>query len=177
MIIMGIDPGTATTGFGFIQNTQDQYKILDYGCIKTAPNQPLSYRLQQINEDLQSLIKAWKPDAVAIEELFFSKNVKTAIHVAHARGAIMQQLSIHGYQVAEYKPQQVKEAVCGYGKAEKKQIQKMVQMIFSMDHLPTPDDAADALAIAFCHANNLKYQQAIQLDQSINLTQPQQLFT
>lgn len=172
MIIMGIDPGTATTGFGFIECSKDQFKLLDYGCIKTLPNQSLSSRLQQINDDLKTLLKTWKPDSVAIEELFFSKNVKTAIHVAHARGAMMQLLSTSGYEIAEYKPQQVKAAVCDYGNAEKKQIQKMVQLIFQMDHLPTPDDAADALAIAFCHANTLKTNQILNSQEQLPAYNP-----
>ena len=160
MRILGIDPGTATTGFGVIEynerNHQNNYKLLDYGCIKTTANLPLSIRLRQINTDLATLLQAWKPETVAIEELFFSKNVKTAIHVAHARGSIIQQLATNNYDIGEYKPQQIKEAVCGYGKAEKIQVQKMVQIILKMDELPYPDDAADALAVAICHANNVK---------------------
>jgi len=156
MIILGIDPGTATTGFGVIQVEEDETTLLDYGCIETPKNEQLAERLNQISKDLEELIRMWKPDNIAIEELFFSKNVKTAMHVAHARGAIMQKLSQEGYQIYEYKPQQIKESVCGYGKAEKKQVQKMVQMILTMDVLPKPDDAADALATALCHAQHKK---------------------
>ena len=163
MRILGIDPGTATTGFGVIEYRNSEYILLDYGCIVTRPNQPLSTRLKQIGKDLKTIILSWKPSVVAIEELFFSKNVKTAIHVAHARGAIMQQLSLEGYEVAEYKPQEVKEAICGYGRAEKFQVQKMVQMIFSLDAPPSPDDAADAIAIAVCHANSLKSKSLMQM--------------
>ncbi len=156
MIILGIDPGTATTGFGVIQVEEDETTLLDYGCIETPKNEQLAERLNQISKDLEELIRMWKPDNIAIEELFFSKNVKTAMHVAHARGAIMQKLSQEGYQIYEYKPQQIKESVCGYEKAEKKQVQKMVQMILTMDVLPKPDDAADALATALCHAQHKK---------------------
>ena len=158
MIILGLDPGTATIGFGVIESDRQNHRLLDYGCIKTNAGVPLAERLKQIYNDLQTIVKQWKPKAIAIEEVFFSKNVKTAIHVAHARGAMMQQLAVGSHQIAEYKPQEVKAAVCGYGKAEKKQVQKMVQMILEMDELPFPDDAADALALAICHANSLHMQ-------------------
>lgn len=155
MRILGIDPGTATVGFGIIEADKDNYKLLDYGCITTKPNLNFTERLNTIIKDLQSIIGIWKPKAVGIEEIFFNKNVKTAIQVAQARGAILYELSTKKYQIGEYKPQQVKEAVCGYGKAEKKQVQKMVQIILKMNKLPKPDDAADALAIAICHAQHL----------------------
>ena len=158
MIILGLDPGTATIGFGVIESDRQNHRLLDYGCIKTNAGVPLAERLKQIYNDLQTIVKQWKPKAIAIEEVFFSKNVKTAIHVAHARGAMMQQLAVGSHQIAEYKPQEVKAAVCGYGKAEKKQVQKMVQIILEMDELPFPDDAADALALAICHANSLHMQ-------------------
>lgn len=158
MRILGLDPGTATIGFGIIETGRQKHRLLDYGCIKTASGLPFAERLRQIYDDLKIIIKEWKPQAVAIEEVFFSKNVKTAIQVAQARGAIMQQLALETHQIAEYKPQQVKEAVCGYGKAEKRQVQKMVQLILEMDEIPSPDDAADALALAICHANSLHMQ-------------------
>lgn len=156
MIILGLDPGTATTGFGVIDFENNEWKLLDYGCITTPQNLPLPARLNQISNDLEEIVRHWKPKTIAIEELFFSKNVKTAMQVAHARGAIMQKLSAEGYEICEYKPQQIKEAVCGYGRAEKIQVQKMVQLLLKMDHLPKPDDAADALGVAICHANHLK---------------------
>ena len=156
MIILGLDPGTATTGFGIIEYRDNEYRLLDYGCITTTPAQSLARRLNQISTDLEEIVRQARPDEIAIEEIFFSKNIKTAIHVAHARGALMQKLSGEGYRIYEYKPQQIKEAVCGYGKAEKIQVQKMVQLILKMKNLPRPDDAADALAIAICHANNTK---------------------
>lgn len=158
MVILGIDPGTATTGFGVIKYHNNEFSLLDYGCITTQINNNLASRLNQISKDFEEIINLWKPDSIAIEELFFSKNVKTAMHVAHARGAIMQKLSAEGYKIYEYKPQNIKEAVCGYGRAEKIQVQKMVQIILKMDHLPKPDDAADALGVAICHAGNLKFQ-------------------
>lgn len=153
MIILGIDPGTATTGFGVIESNEGgEVKLLDYGCIETHANTPFPQRLKQIAEDLEEIISIWKPRTIAIEELFFRKNVKTAMYVAHARGAIMERLATRGYEIYEYPPQKIKESVCGYGKADKKQVQKMVQLILSMDEIPRPDDAADALAIALCHA-------------------------
>ena len=161
MRILGLDPGTATIGFGVIETDRQKHQLLDYGCIKTQAGLPFPVRLKQIYDDLGSIVKEWKPDAVAIEEIFFSKNVKTAIQVAQARGAILQQLSLGLHQIAEYKPQEVKEAVCGYGKAEKKQVQKMVQLILEMDEIPEPDDAADALALAICHANSIQMQKLV----------------
>ena len=157
MIILGIDPGTATTGFGVIQVDHDEMKLMDYGCIETPKDKSLAERLKLISKDLEELVRMWTPDSIAIEELFFSKNVKTAMHVAHARGAIMQKLADEGFEIHEYKPQQIKEAVSGYGRAEKWQVQKMVQMILKMDVIPKPDDAADALGCAICHAQHLKF--------------------
>ena len=161
MRILGIDPGTATIGFGIIESDRLKHKLLDYGCIKTQAGLPLPVRLQQIYHDLKSIIQEWSPQYVAIEEIFFSKNVKTAIQVAQARGAILQQIALGKHHITEYKPQQVKEAVCGYGRAEKKQVQKMVQLILEMDEIPHPDDAADALALAICHANSLHMQNLV----------------
>lgn len=157
MIILGLDPGTATTGFGVIKFENGEPQLLDYGVISTSKSDTLATRLQQISKDLSEIIQLWKPNHIAIEELFFSKNVKTAMHVAHARGAMMQNLSQNGYQIHEYKPQHIKEAVCGYGRAEKKQMQKMVSLILKMDHIPRPDDAADALGVAICHAAHVKF--------------------
>jgi crossover junction endodeoxyribonuclease RuvC len=157
MVILGLDPGTATTGFGVIEFKNNNFRLLDYGCITTAKIHSLPERLSQISIDLKEIIDTWKPDAIAIEEIFFSKNIKTAMSVAHARGALMQKLSSEGYSIFEYKPQQIKESVCGYGKAEKIQVQKMVQILLQMDVLPKPDDAADALAIAMCHAGTVRF--------------------
>ena len=156
MIILGIDPGTATTGFGVVKFEEDDLSLLDYGCVTTKANAPLAQRLHQIDKDFSEIISMWKPNVIAMEELFFSKNVKSAIHVAHARGALMQKFAGEGYEIHEYKPQHVKEAVSGYGRADKQQVQKMVQLILKMDHLPKPDDAADALAVAICHLNHSK---------------------
>lgn len=163
MIILGIDPGTATTGFGVITSKEGELSMLDYGCITTEKHLSLATRLGQLTKDLEEIINHWKPDTIAIEELFFQKNVKTAMHVAHARGAMIQKISEKGYQLHEYKPQHIKEAVCGYGRAAKEQVQKMVQIILKMDHLPRPDDAADALGVAICHSNFLKLKSLVAL--------------
>lgn len=163
MIILGLDPGTATTGFGVIQikEINDELALLDYGCIITKSNIPLATRLTQLSQDLEKIITYWKPENIAVEELFFSKNVKTAMQVSHARGAILEKLSSKNLSIYEYKPQHIKEAVCGHGRAEKIQVQKMVQLILKMNELPRPDDAADALGAAICHAHRLKFQNLI----------------
>jgi len=110
---------------------------------------------------LEEIIRLWKPDSIAIEELFFSKNVKTAMSVAHARGAIMQKLAVEGYKIFEYKPAHIKEAVCSFGRADKKQVQRMVKMILNMKDIPRPDDAADALAVAICHAFVVQFKEKV----------------
>ena len=161
MIILGLDPGTATTGFGVIKANGESLELLDYGCIETSMAHSLAVRLNQISKDLLEIIKMWKPDSIAIEELFFSKNVKSAMNVAHARGAIMQKLAEQGYKIYEYKPQKIKEAVCNYGRADKKQVQRMVKIILGMNELPRPDDAADALAVAICHANVVQFEKKV----------------
>lgn len=165
MVILGLDPGTATTGFGVIRSTKNGFKLLDYGCIETSMKDPLAQRLKQIGKDILEIVTLWKPDSIAIEELFFSKNVKTAMHVAHARGAVMQKLAEEGYDIHEYKPAQIKEAVCGYGRADKKQVQRMVKIILEMEDIPRPDDAADALAVAICHAGVVQFNKLAEAQQ------------
>jgi crossover junction endodeoxyribonuclease RuvC len=162
LIILGIDPGTATTGFGLIEFNGYDFRLLDFGSIETSKELPHHERIRQIVSDLSSLIREYHPDQVAIEELFFSKNVTTAMKVAESRGAIIYALSESNLAPAEYKPNQVKVNICGYGSAPKIQVQKMVQIILNLKHLPRPDDAADALAIAICHANHLKHQNLYQ---------------
>ncbi|MFA6550408.1 MAG: crossover junction endodeoxyribonuclease RuvC [Candidatus Gracilibacteria bacterium] len=156
MIIIGIDPGTTIVGFGVIETSKQTCKLLDYGCIRTKPNSPLELKLSEIAMDLTKIIKLWKPKKAAIERLFFTKNVKTAISVAHARGVILEILHSKGIEITEYTPQQIKSNTCGYGKAGKENVQKMVQIIFGLKNPPKPDDAADAIAAAFSLANSLK---------------------
>ena len=157
MIIFGIDPGTATTGFGVIELAADRtIKTLDYGIISTPKEEHMPARLDMLYGDLRQLLNQYQPAAVAIEQLFFARNVKTAISVGQARGVAILACEQQHIPIAEYTPLQVKQAVTGFGKAEKKQVQKMVQTILALKSVPKPDDAADALAIAIAHSATLK---------------------
>jgi len=150
--VLGIDPGVATVGFGIINETGGVLKPKRYGVISTKAGTRLALRLKQINEDVSELINIFKPDAIAVEELFFNTNLKTAVSVAHGRAAIILAGEKHGIPMFEYTPLQVKKAVVGYGRASKNQVMEMVKRLLAMDQIPKPDDAADALAIAICHA-------------------------
>lgn len=155
MIYLGIDPGTATTGFGIIKksNTKNlEYEILEFGVIETPKTKSDAKRLQIIFEDLSAIIKKHKPNFLGIEKLFFTSNQTTVMTVSQARGVALLAGSQANLSVLEFTPLQVKNTLCGYGKADKKQIQKMVQQTFKLKTLPKPDDAADALAIALCAA-------------------------
>ena len=154
MRILGIDPGTATTGYALVKSVGEGFESIDFGIIKTEPHEDNATRLAQICEDLEALVKEYKPDLAAIEELFFVKNVKTGIQVAQARGAMIATLTRLKVPIAEYKPVEVKSAITGNGQAEKQQVQKMVQLILNLESPPKPDDAADAIAIAICHLNS-----------------------
>lgn len=156
MIILGIDPGTATTGFGVIDYKKKKLTCVDYGVIETSPKQDMGERLKQINFDLNEIIKKYKPEIAAVESLFFFKNLKTAMPVSQARGVIIFTLAQKNVPFVEFAPQQAKIAVTGYGKATKDQVQKMVKNILNLDKIPKPDDAADALAIAICCADRCK---------------------
>jgi crossover junction endodeoxyribonuclease RuvC len=151
MIILGIDPGVATIGFGLIRAERGQNELLQYGVITTPAGQPLAHRLLQISQDMDQLLDTFRPDELAIEELFFSTNITTGIAVAHGRGVLLLSAEKHGIPIYEYTPIQVKQAVAGYGKATKKQVMLMTQKLLKMEQIPRPDDAADALAIAICH--------------------------
>ena len=152
MVILGIDPGVATIGFGLIRAERGKNTLLQYGVITTPPGIPLSERLLQISRDMEQLLETFKPDEMAVEELFFTKNITTGIAVAHGRGVILLAAEKAGIPVFEYTPVQVKQGVVGYGKAEKKQVMLMTQRLLNMKDIPRPDDAADALAIAICHS-------------------------
>ncbi|MCX6808395.1 MAG: crossover junction endodeoxyribonuclease RuvC [Candidatus Berkelbacteria bacterium] len=152
MKILGIDPGTGIMGWGLVEKTNSQVRALKYGCIRTKPNTPKMERFIHIYRTLCAIIEKEKPDQVAIEELFFFKNQKTIISVAEARGVALVCALKSDIPVFEYTPLQVKQALTGYGRAEKKQVQEMVKVVCHLDHCPKPDDAADALAIAICHA-------------------------
>lgn len=161
MRIIGIDPGTATTGFSIMECLDGDLKILDYGCICTKKEFSQSSRLNQIAKDLNTLIKKWRPDSAAIEKLFFQKNIKTAMNVSEARGVIMQKLEEKGVEISEYTPLEIKNSICGYGKADKKMVQQMVKLYLNLPYIPQPDDAADAIAISICHTNSLKLKEKI----------------
>ncbi len=156
MIIIGIDPGTATTGFGIIEYKDSNLKLIDYGIIKTSQKLPMAKRLKIIFDDLTKIIESQKPDWIAVEQLFFATNTKTAISVGQARGVVLLCSQKADLNIAEYTPLQVKQAVTGYGQATKKQIQQMVKIILNLKSIPKPDDAADALAIAICHSSTIK---------------------
>lgn len=152
MVILGIDPGVATIGFGVINAERQKNTLIQYGTITTPAGIPLASRLLQISNDMEELIHLFRPDEMAIEELFFSTNITTGISVAHGRGVILLAAEKQGVPIFEYTPIQVKQAVAGYGKADKKQVMLMTQRLLHMNRIPRPDDAADALAIAICHS-------------------------
>ncbi len=152
MRILGIDPGYGITGFGLIEAQRHQYALLRCGAITTPAGMDFSARLEIIYNDMQQLLEVAKPQAVAIEELFFGHNVTTAIGVAQSRGVILLAIRQAGLPVFQYKPMQVKQAVVGYGNATKRQVMDMTKRILNLSQVPKPDDAADAVAIALCHA-------------------------
>ena len=156
MRIIGVDPGTATTGFGVIEHDHGKYRFVDAGVITTPPDQPMHERLVTIHEELRQVIAEVKPDAAAVELLYFATNVTTAMTVGQARGVILLTLAEAGLTPFEYTPMQIKQAVTGYGGAKKPQIQEMVRVLLKLPQIPKPDDAADGLAIAITHANQLK---------------------
>lgn len=156
MLVLGIDPGTATTGYGLVKDEKGREVLVAYGTIRTPAGMDMSLRLCKINRELNLIIDKFKPDAVGIEELFYQKNSKTVITVAQGRGVAMMTAANAGLPVAEYTPLQVKQAVVGYGNADKRQVQLMVKNILKMDTMPRPDDAADALAIAICHLHSYR---------------------
>ena len=154
MRILGIDPGIAIVGFGLIESERGSVRMLQYGAVTTEAGLPLATRLLQIENDMTALIAQLQPDEIAIEELFFSKNITTGIAVAHGRGVILCTAEKLGVPICEYTPMQVKQAVVGYGLAEKKQVMDMTRRLLRLKTVPKPDDAADALAIAICHARS-----------------------
>lgn len=154
MRILGIDPGYGITGFGIIEGERNQFRLLKYGAITTPPGADFSARLEMIYEDMRQLMEVAKPEAVAIEELFFGHNVTTGIGVAQSRGVILLAIRQAGVPVYTYKPMQVKQAVVGYGGASKHQVMDMTRRILHLEQIPRPDDAADAIAIALCHARS-----------------------
>lgn len=163
MLVLGIDPGIAITGYGLIQTgAQSAYQCVDFGAVTTPANLPDYQRLKILYQEITSLISQYKPQSSAVEKLFFQKNVRTAISVGQARGVAMLTLAQAELPVAEYTPNEIKQTVCGYGNAGKRQVQRMVQTLLNLDRLPKPDDAADALAVAICHIHHQSFKDRIQ---------------
>jgi crossover junction endodeoxyribonuclease RuvC len=161
-VALGIDPGTATTGYGVVGVTAEgNLELLACGVVRTAAGVPMHLRLRELFEDLQRIIAEFRPSAMAVEKLFFGRNVTTAISVGQARGAALLAAALAGIEVAEYTPAEVKQAIAGYGNAGKQQVQEMVQRLLDLPAAPTPDDAADGVAIAVCHLQSLRYRQRI----------------
>ena len=157
MLAIGIDPGTAITGYGLIKEEPDgSLKIIDYGTIHTSSEMQMPDRLVELYQQLKAIIKLHSPQSGAVEKLFFARNVRTALTVGQARGVVLLALAEAGIPLYEYTPNEVKQSVTGYGAADKNQVQKMVQAILEMDSIPQPDDAADALAVAVCHLHSAR---------------------
>lgn len=158
MLSLGIDPGTASTGWGLVQERADGSLVeLGHGVIVTKPAQPMHLRLQRIHDELKDIIATWRPERAGVEEMFFARNVTTAITVAQGRGVILLTLANAGLPVYEYKPNMVKQAIAGYGAAGKSQMQEMVRILLGMEERPRPDDAADALAVAITDLHSARY--------------------
>jgi crossover junction endodeoxyribonuclease RuvC len=161
VIVLGIDPGTANTGYGVVVSRGSTLAALDGGVIQTRPGAPLERRLADIYTRVSDLIKEHRPVALAVEDLYFGRNVQTAIAVGQARGVVLMSAGLHGVPCFSYTPQVVKQAVCGSGSAAKDQVQRMVGALLSLPEPPQPDHAADALAVAICHANGAPLQEAL----------------
>jgi crossover junction endodeoxyribonuclease RuvC len=157
MLILGVDPGIAITGYGLLEQNGNRIKPLKYGVIRTSSDLMAAERLMAIHQKITDLVKEYKPEVMVVEELFFNKNTRTALTVGQARGVIMLVSAEQRIKFAEYTPLQVKMAVVGYGRAEKRQVQEMVRVLLGLKEIPKPDDAADALAIAICHAHSWRY--------------------
>jgi crossover junction endodeoxyribonuclease RuvC len=156
VLVLGIDPGTAITGYGLVHEQDDGLSLVECGVITTPSSQRLPERLQTIYRDLSEVIGKWQPEEAAVEELFFSRNVRTALSVGQARGVALLALVDAGLPIFEYKPLEIKQAVAGYGGADKQQVQEMVRMLLNLDRVPQPDDAADAVAVAVCHIHSAR---------------------
>ena len=163
MLVVGIDPGTATTGYGLVRDLADgSLQVVDYGVILTTTDQEMPDRLVALHQKLSELIILHQPDSGAVEKLFFQKNVRTALSVGQARGVILLAMAQKGLAVTEYTPLEVKQAVVGYGGAEKGQVQQMVKALLGLEDIPRPDDAADALAVAICHLHSFQFHQRLE---------------
>ncbi|MBW6464512.1 MAG: crossover junction endodeoxyribonuclease RuvC [Bacillota bacterium] len=161
MRLLGIDPGVAITGYSIVEEKKSDFHLIASGCIRTKSDLPPEQRLEAIYDRVSELILEYKPQVLAIEKIFFSKNVRTAFQVGEARGVVILAASKTGLALFEYTPLQVKQAVAGYGKAEKGQVQRMVQMLLRLAEMPAVDDEADAMAVALCHLQTRRYQDAV----------------
>lgn len=162
MLILGIDPGTATTGYGLVREHDDgRLEAVAYGVVTTPAKMPMPQRLQLLFEEITTLIHTYQPDAAAIETLFFGKNVTTGITVAQGRGVILLALAQAELPIREYKPSEIKQAIAGYGNADKIQMQEMIRQLLELDALPRPDDAADGLGVAITHLNSSRFERLI----------------
>lgn len=159
MRVLGIDPGIAITGYGIIEKNGNKLNPITYGCITTTSKNSIDSRLKTIYTDLSQIIKEYSPDIMSIEEIFFAANVKTAITVGQARGVIILSAAISNVIIAEYTPLEIKQALTGYGHADKNQVQYMVQKLLGLTSIPKPDDIADGLAVAICHIHSYKIKQ------------------
>ncbi len=161
-VVLGVDPGTATTGYGVVgRTTRGDFTLLACGVIRTHPDQLMHLRLRELFDDLQGLIREFRPQEMAVEKLFFGRNVTNAISVGQARGAILLAAALNDLPVAEYTPAEVKQSISGYGGAEKRQMQEMVQRLLDLEKVPQPDDAADGVAIAICHLQKVAYRDLV----------------
>ncbi len=158
MLVLGIDPGLATTGYGLVREKDGELRAIAYGVITTSASLPLPRRLQRLYRELKALIETYRPRAGALETLFFGRNVRTAMTVGQARGVALLALADANLPVSEYTPLAVKQAVVGYGRADKRQVQEMVRALLGLEERPRPDDAADALAVAICHLHSARLQ-------------------
>ena len=162
MLVLGVDPGTATTGYGLVdEDAAGEAQLVGFGVILTEAKTPMPERLLKLHQELSALLAEYQPDAVAVEELFFGRNVTTAVTVGQARGVVMLAAAQAGLPVSEYKPAQVKQALVGYGGADKAQIQEMVRIMLNLPDIPRPDDAADAVAVAICHLHSARLERLV----------------
>jgi crossover junction endodeoxyribonuclease RuvC len=159
--ILGIDPGTDATGFGAIESDGESHRLIEYGVLRNKPSRPFTEKLLHIHTGLVEVIERARPDRVVVESLFYAANVKSALQLGHARGVALLAGVGRGLPVEEYSPLEVKQAVVGYGRADKQQVQKMVALLLGLDTVPEPHDAADALAVALCHAHRLRFEEKL----------------
>jgi crossover junction endodeoxyribonuclease RuvC len=163
MIVLGIDPGTAITGYGIVQELPDgRLQSISHGVIRTSSKIDMPNRLVILYKELTKIVSEFQPESCAVEKIFFSKNVKTAISVGQGRGVVLLALAQGNMEVGEYTPNEIKQSITGYGSADKRQMQEMVKVLLKLDDIPKPDDAADALGVAICHIHHQRYQQLMQ---------------